>query len=75
MAKKIKSFVPELIAQQGWNEREFIAYCMLQGLSQTTAQRAARGATSLNTDTMERLVRVFKLERLSQLIDLVAEGQ
>jgi len=66
---KLTSKVPSLISKNGWTEREFIAKCIMAGLSQDTAKKLMGGHSKFSTDTWEKVMNVFQVGSINQLID------
>lgn len=66
---KLHSHVPELLVKKGWTKQQFIAHCMLAGMSSDTAYRLARGDTNFSTSTLNVVVSVLGLSSISEVID------
>ncbi len=73
MGDRLVSFIPQLIAQKGWSEREFTKRCIMADLSTDTAYRLMRGETNLSTSTLLTLaIQVFQVDSICKLVDLGA---
>ena len=51
--------IPELLAERNMDAKTFVAYCMLQGMSQTTAYSLVRGETKVKTATLQTAASVL----------------
>lgn len=69
-AKRLVSFVPELIARKGWDTKTFVGYCLLNGLGQDTAYRMIRGETNFTTDTLAKVADILGVSNIQDMIDL-----
>ena len=66
---KLTSKVPSLISQRGWTVYDFRAECIRAGLSIDTAKMLESGHSKFSTDTWEKVMNVFQVGSISQLID------
>jgi hypothetical protein len=55
-----KSKIPGLIEEKGFTIKQFVAYCMLAGISQTTAYKMATGATDVSIPSLAAAAVVLK---------------
>ena len=68
---KLKNLIPGLLVQKGWQIKKFVALCMLEGLSEQTAYRMARGeVTQFTTNTLLIAAEVLGVKSICELIDL-----
>lgn len=70
---KLVSHVPELLARKGWTSKEFVAHCMLAGMSQSTAYRLANGDTNIQPATLQIAASVLGVSSISEIIDVEGE--
>jgi len=71
----LKSFVPELIQQKGWDTKTFAAYCMLAGMGQNTAYRLARGETEFTISTLQKVADILGVSSFTDLIDVENQSE
>jgi transcriptional regulator with XRE-family HTH domain len=70
---KIKVLLPELMAAQGINQKEL---AKLTGLNPRTVGQLYRGkSTRVDWETLTRIAAHFRLESVSQLLQLESAGQ
>lgn len=62
--------VADVLARKGWDNKTFVAYCMLGGIGQDTAYRLTRGDTNFNTNTLAQIAQIINVASISELIDL-----
>jgi len=50
---RLINHIPELLAEKHMETKTFVAYCMLQGMAQTTAYSLVRGETNVKSTTLQ----------------------
>lgn len=56
---RLVNHIPELLAEKKMDTKTFIAYCMLQGMSQSTAYSLVNGDTNVKTTTLQMAATVL----------------
>ena len=75
MATRVVSFVPKLREKLGWNDDEFLGYCVAKGISIDTAKKLLQGKTNINVQTLANLTAAFGLDDIGKVMNIEDNAQ
>lgn len=64
----IRSKIPDLLSEKNMSRKQFAAYCMLKGISQTTGYKMADGATDISIPSLAAAASILKVDMGSLMV-------